>query len=167
MSHCRRRRRDRRSLTAPVGCHYLARFPWDLWPKAYPDLEILLLERLEDPEIYPFQGRVFEHDGGRSNTFPVCCCLCEDVMDYHVSCGVCRACTQRAWRKRNQFSEAAVIIIGFLEPVPAEACEECHPDWLGWYCCFCEYTIRGFPVESVSAAGDVSSADESSMSDPS
>ena len=60
--------------------------------------------------------------------------------------------------KTTQFSEAAVIIIGFLEPVPAEACEECHPDWLGWYCDFCEHTLRG--------DGYVSSVDESSMSDP-
>jgi len=59
-----------------------------------------------------------------------------------------------------------MIIIEVLERVPAEACEECHPDWLGWYCYFCERTFRGFPVESVSADGDVSSADESSMLDP-
>ena len=45
----------------------------------------------------------------------------------------------------NQFSEAALIIIEFLEPVPAEQCTECDPDWLGWYCYNCHHTIRGFP----------------------
>ena len=144
---------------APVGCHYLCRFPWYLWPRAYPDLDILPLERLEDPEEYPFQGRVFHHAGIISNAFPAHCCLCGDVMDYYIPCGICRTCTQRAWRKLlNQFSEAALIIIEFLEPVPAEPCEECHPDWLGWYCCFCEHTIRGFPVENVRTDGDLSSA---------
>ena len=144
---------------APVGCHYLCRFPWYLWPRAYPDLDILPLERLEDPEEYPFQGRVFDHDGIRSNAFPAHCCLCGDVMDYYIPCGVCRTCTQRAWRRLlNQFSEAALIIIGFLEPVLAEACVECHPDWLAWYCCFCEHTIRDFPVENVRTDGDFSSA---------
>ena len=70
-------------------------------------------------------------------------------MDYYVPCGVCRTCTQRAWRRLlNQFSEAALIIIEFLEPVPAEECDECDPDWLGWYCYFCKHTIRGFPIST-------------------
>ena len=139
-----------------IGRHYLTPLPLDwkyIWPKltSYPVPTPLPAVRLEDPENYPFQSRVYEFGeydrrrGLRDNVYPEYCCLCEDRMDYYVPWGVCGECTGKVWRALlDQFSEAAWTIMDFLEPVPAYQCPECDPDWLGWYCYNCGHTCTGY-----------------------
>ena len=139
-----------------IGRHYLTPLPddWEyIWPKlrSYPVPTPLPAVRLEDPENYPFQSRVYEFGeydrrrGLRDNVYPEYCCLCEDRMDYYVPWGVCGECTGKVWRALlDQFSEAAWTIMDFLEPVPAYQCPECDPDWLGWYCYNCGHTCTGY-----------------------
>ena len=146
-----------------AGRHYLTPLSSDwqyIWPnlRSYPNPTPLPGVRLEDPENYPFQSRVYElgeydrRRGVRDNVYPEYCCLCEDWMDYYVPWGVCDACTGKVWRALlDQFSEAAWTIMDFLEPVPAYQCPECDPDWPGWYCSNCGHQT---PEPMVSASQD-------------
>ena len=147
-----------------AGRHYLMplKGDWeDIWPtlKSYPNPTPLPSMKLEDPETYPFQSRIYElgeFDRGprpKSNVYPERCCLCDDMLDWYVPWGVCGACTCRFWKALlGRFSEAALIIMEFLQPVPAYSCPECEGGWPGWYCFYCGCGTPGpfepvFPIE--------------------
>ena len=142
-----------------AGRHYLMPLKgnWeDIWPtlKSYPNPTPLPSMKLEDPETYPFQSRFYElGELGESNVYPERCCLCDDMLDWYVPWGVCGACTCRFWKALlGRFSEAALIIMEFLQPVPAYSCPECEGGWPGWYCFYCGCGTPGpfepvFPIE--------------------
>ena len=138
------------------ACHYLTPVSsvWEyIWPnlRSYPNPTPLPGVRLEDPETYPFQSRVYEFGeydqrrGLRTNVYPECCCFCDELLDYYVPWGVCGTCLGRFLKALlGRFSEAAWVITKFLEPVPAYQCPKCENGWPGWYCFNCGCETPGF-----------------------
>ena len=119
--------------------------PWHHW-RRYPSLQMKAYRDCYHPEIYPCNGRMFEHylnprGTWTSNAYPEICCICNDVMDYYVSWGICRECTMKLWQtlaRRLKYKLSLVDrIFAFMEPTPVEICVECDDSWHGWQCPVC------------------------------